>query len=70
VPRLEALVGTGVFYGAAGSETQAMQDRDVFVVGAGNSAVDPAVAGLAQAPYSRILRQGLYFGLDLDDQER
>jgi thioredoxin reductase (NADPH) len=38
VPRLEALVGSGVFYGAAGSETQAMQDRDVFVVGAGNSA--------------------------------
>ena len=36
VPRLEALVGAGVFYGAAGSETQAMQGRDVCVVGAGN----------------------------------
>jgi thioredoxin reductase (NADPH) len=38
VPRLEALVGSGVFYGAAGAETNAMEGRDVFVVGAGNSA--------------------------------
>jgi thioredoxin reductase (NADPH) len=38
VPRLEALVGSGVFYGAAGAETRAMEGRDVFVVGAGNSA--------------------------------
>jgi thioredoxin reductase (NADPH) len=37
VPRLEALVGSGVFYGAAGTETRAMEGRDVFVVGAGNS---------------------------------
>jgi thioredoxin reductase (NADPH) len=43
VPRLEALVGSGVFYGAAGSETQAMADRDVFVVGAGNSAGQTAL---------------------------
>jgi thioredoxin reductase (NADPH) len=38
VPRLEALVGSGVFYGAAGSELRAMEGHDVFVVGAGNSA--------------------------------
>ena len=38
VPALEALVGAGVFYGAAGAEARAMQGRDVFVVGAGNSA--------------------------------
>jgi thioredoxin reductase (NADPH) len=38
VPRLEALVGSGVFYGAAVSESRAMKDQDVFVVGAGNSA--------------------------------
>jgi thioredoxin reductase (NADPH) len=43
VPRLEALVGAGVFYGAAGSETQAMQGRDVYVVGAGNSAGQTAL---------------------------
>ncbi len=38
VPRLEALIGSGVYYGAAAGETRAMQDQDVFVVGAGNSA--------------------------------
>ena len=38
VPRLEALVGSGVFYGAGASESRAMQDQNVFVVGAGNSA--------------------------------
>jgi thioredoxin reductase (NADPH) len=38
IPRLEALVGAGVFYGAAGSEARAMQGNDVFVVGGGNSA--------------------------------
>jgi thioredoxin reductase (NADPH) len=43
VPHLEALVGCGVFYGAAGSETQAMAGRDVFVVGAGNSAGQTAL---------------------------
>jgi thioredoxin reductase (NADPH) len=40
---LEALVGSGIFYGAASSETQAMEDRDVFVVGAGNSAGQTAL---------------------------
>ena len=43
VPRLEALVGSGVFYGAAGSEARAMEGRDVFVVGAGNSAGQTAL---------------------------
>ena len=43
VPRLEALVGSGVFYGAAGSETRAMEGCDVFVVGAGNSAGQTAL---------------------------
>jgi thioredoxin reductase (NADPH) len=43
VPRVEALVGAGVFYGAAGSETRAMEGRDVFVVGAGNSAGQAAL---------------------------
>ena len=50
VPRLEALLGSGVFYGAAGSETPAMEGRDVFVVGAGNSA---GQAALHLARYAR-----------------
>ncbi|NDU75831.1 FAD-dependent oxidoreductase [Actinomadura sp. DSM 109109] len=38
VPGLEALVGTGVFYGMAVGESRAMRGQDVFIVGAGNSA--------------------------------
>lgn len=43
VPRLEALVGSGVFYGAAVSESRAMHDQDVFIIGAGNSAGQAAL---------------------------
>jgi thioredoxin reductase (NADPH) len=43
VPRLEALLGSGVFYGAGASESRAMQDQNVFVVGAGNSAGQAAL---------------------------
>jgi thioredoxin reductase (NADPH) len=43
VPALEALVGAGVFYGAAGAEAKAMQGRDVYIVGAGNSAGQAAL---------------------------
>jgi thioredoxin reductase (NADPH) len=43
VPRLEALVGSGVFYGATGAEAQAMRGLDVYVVGAGNSAGQAAL---------------------------
>ena len=43
VPTLEALVGSGVFYGAAGAEARAMSGRDVFLVGAGNSAGQAAM---------------------------
>jgi thioredoxin reductase (NADPH) len=50
VPPLEALVGAGVFYGAATSESWAMRDQDVFIVGAGNSA---GQAALHLAKYAR-----------------
>jgi thioredoxin reductase (NADPH) len=43
VPALEELVGAGVFYGAAASEAQALQGRQVFVVGGGNSAGQAAI---------------------------
>jgi thioredoxin reductase (NADPH) len=43
VPALEALVGFGVFYGAAVSETKAMEGQKVFIVGAGNSAGQAAL---------------------------
>jgi thioredoxin reductase (NADPH) len=43
VAGLEALVGSGVFYGAATSEAVAMKDERVFVVGGGNSAGQAAL---------------------------
>ncbi|MGD0985895.1 MAG: FAD-dependent oxidoreductase [Acidimicrobiales bacterium] len=38
VPAVDALVGAGVFYGAAVSETRSMGGLEVFVLGGGNSA--------------------------------
>jgi thioredoxin reductase (NADPH) len=43
VPAIESLVGSGVFYGASVGETRAMQEQDVFIVGAGNSAGQAAL---------------------------
>ncbi|HEY6595388.1 MAG TPA: FAD-dependent oxidoreductase [Asanoa sp.] len=43
LPTLEALIGAGVFYGAAGAEARAMNGRIVYVVGAGNSAGQAAI---------------------------
>jgi thioredoxin reductase (NADPH) len=43
IPQLEALIGAGVFYGAAASEARAMRGRRVAVVGAGNAAGQAAV---------------------------
>jgi len=40
---MAALVGKGVFYGAATAEAPAFAGRDVFVVGAGNSAGQAAI---------------------------
>src|ERR671910_2966932 len=37
-PSLEALQGTGVFYGAVGAQAQGMKGQEVYVVGGGNSA--------------------------------
>ena len=50
VPELEALVGRGVFYGAAVSEAPSMTGQQVYVVGGGNSA---GQAALHLARYAR-----------------
>jgi thioredoxin reductase (NADPH) len=50
VPELEALVGRGVFYGAAVSEAPSMTGEEVYVVGGGNSA---GQAALHLARYAR-----------------
>ncbi len=38
IPKLEGLIGAGVFYGSAASEARAMQGKHVSVVGGGNAA--------------------------------
>ena len=43
VPSLEALVGAGVFYGAAVSEARAVEGQEVYVVGGANSAGQAAM---------------------------
>jgi thioredoxin reductase (NADPH) len=43
LPALEALVGSGVFYGAATTEADVMTGRRVYVLGGGNSAGQAAV---------------------------
>jgi thioredoxin reductase (NADPH) len=49
VPSVEALLGAGVFYGAAGSEADALKGEHVYVVGGGNSAGQAAVHLAAHA---------------------
>ncbi|MEU4388125.1 FAD-dependent oxidoreductase [Promicromonospora sp. NPDC023805] len=43
VPAVDDLVGAGVYYGAATSMARELQDRDVYVVGGGNSAGQAAI---------------------------
>ena len=43
IPHLEALVGAGVFYGAASTEAAALAGQPVFVVGGANSAGQAAI---------------------------
>jgi thioredoxin reductase (NADPH) len=42
-PGCQALVGAGVYYGAASAETSAVRDRDVYLLGGGNSAGQAAM---------------------------
>jgi len=50
IPSLEALIGTGVFYGGPVSEAPTLAGKDIFVVGGGNSA---GQAALHTARYAR-----------------
>ncbi|HEY7070680.1 MAG TPA: NAD(P)/FAD-dependent oxidoreductase, partial [Acidimicrobiales bacterium] len=58
LPALEALVGAGVYYGAAVAEAPAMAGRDVFVAGGGNSAGQAAVHLARYAESVTILVRG------------
>jgi thioredoxin reductase (NADPH) len=55
---LEALHGTGVFYGAAVSEAQAVQGQEVYVAGAGNSAGQAAMHLSKYASHVTLLARG------------
>jgi thioredoxin reductase (NADPH) len=61
VPGIEDLVGLGVHYGAATSVARTMDDRDVFIVGGGNSAGQAAVhlARFARSVTLVVRRDGL-----------
>ncbi|HEX5515642.1 MAG TPA: FAD-dependent oxidoreductase [Gammaproteobacteria bacterium] len=50
IPAVDRLAGAGVYYGTAASEAQAMSEREVYVVGGGNSA---GQAALHLARYAR-----------------
>jgi len=43
IPSLDRLIGTGVFYGTAGSEARAMAGENVYVIGGANSAGQAAL---------------------------
>jgi thioredoxin reductase (NADPH) len=58
IPALERLIGAGVFYGAAASESRAMRGKHVCVVGAGNSAGQAAAHLAKQAAHVTVLVRG------------
>jgi thioredoxin reductase (NADPH) len=58
VPGLEALLGAGVFYGAAVTEAKAMAGQRVFVVGGANSAGQAAVHLARHAQHVTLLVRG------------
>jgi thioredoxin reductase (NADPH) len=58
VPGLDALLGAGVFYGAAVTEAKAMQGQRVFVVGGANSAGQAAVHLARHAEQVTLLVRG------------
>jgi thioredoxin reductase (NADPH) len=67
VPSAEALLGKGVYYGAALAEATAMRGRRVFVVGAGNSAGQAAIYFARFAQQVTILVRGDALGKSMSD---
>ncbi|HZB21393.1 MAG TPA: FAD-dependent oxidoreductase, partial [Blastococcus sp.] len=67
VPSLEAHVGRGVFYGAAGSEARALAGQDVFVIGAGNSAGQAALHLARHARSVTMVVRGPGLGVTMSD---
>ena len=62
VPELEALVGRGVYYGAAVAEAPSMTGQEVYVVGGGNSAGQAALHLARYARHVTLLVRGTVAG--------
>jgi thioredoxin reductase (NADPH) len=67
IPSLDALIGAGVFYGAATSEAKAMKGREVFVVGGANSAGQAAVHLAKYAAQVTVLVRGQSLAEDMSE---
>jgi thioredoxin reductase len=67
IPRLEELIGAGVFYGAAASEARAMAGKHVCVVGAGNSAGQAAAHLAKYADEVELLVRGDSLGKSMSE---
>ncbi|HEV8650241.1 MAG TPA: FAD-dependent oxidoreductase [Actinomycetes bacterium] len=67
VAGLEALIGAGVFYGAAASEAQAMKGQEVYVVGGANSAGQAAVHLARYATHVTMLIRGSSLAATMSD---
>jgi thioredoxin reductase (NADPH) len=67
IPGLEALVGSGVFYGGGVTEAQAMGGEHVYVIGAGNSAGQAAIHLAKHAKCVTMLVRGGALGASMSD---
>ena len=67
IPRVEALVGAGVFYGGGITEAPALTGQQVYVVGAGNSAGQAAVNLAKYAHRVTMIVRGAGLGATMSD---
>jgi thioredoxin reductase (NADPH) len=67
VEGLDALLGKGVFYGAATTEAPALAGQDLFLVGAGNSAGQAAVHLARYAATVTLLVRGVSLSMSMSD---
>lgn len=67
VPGIDTLLGAGVFYGGAVTEAMAMAGREVFVVGAGNSAGQAAIYLAKYALHVTIVARGASLTASMSD---
>lgn len=67
IPAIDGLLGAGVYYSTAVSEAQAMRDKQVYVVGAGNSAGQAAVYLAKYARQVTMLARGGSMAASMSD---